>query len=281
VGLYRDQGVVLRTYKLGEADRIVVFMTEGRGKVRAVAKGVRKTKSRFGARLEPPTNTSLLFYEGRELDIVTQADTLDHFRPIRDDLGRMTDAMAMLEVVDQVAQEREANPRLYQMLVAALRTLAGQEPRSPLLTAAFFWKLLSLEGAAPLLDTCGGCGTPALTDGMEVAVDGKVAVDETVAVGGKVGVELVAFDLAEGGALCRTCWRGVRSNPGSPGRGPARPALPVSPAALRLIGRILGGELGPALAEPAGPVTTEVCVLATHSMEQHLERRLRVIHSLE
>ena len=77
MSLYRDEGVVLRTHKLGEADRIIVLMTAGRGKVRAVAKGVRKTKSRFGARLEPPTHVSLLLYEGRELDIVTQAETID------------------------------------------------------------------------------------------------------------------------------------------------------------------------------------------------------------
>ncbi len=269
MGLYRDRGVALRTYKLGEADRIVVLLTEGHGKVRAVAKGIRKTKSRFGARLEPPTNTSLLFYEGRELDIVTQADTLDHFRPIREDLGRVTDAMALLEVVDQVAQEREANPRLYQMLVAALRTLA--ERRSPLLVAGFFWKVLSLEGAAPLLDTCGGCGTPAqmLTNGA---------------------ADLVAFDLAEGGALCRDCRRGVLPHlpggaptpPPRQGRGPLpRPAPSVTPEALALIGRILGGALAEALALPPSAVTTEVAVLATRSMEQHLERRLKAVHSLE
>ena len=71
MGLYRDQGVVLRTIKLGESDRIVTFVTQGHGKVRAVAKGVRKTKSRFGGRLEPTGHVSLLMYEGRELDVVT------------------------------------------------------------------------------------------------------------------------------------------------------------------------------------------------------------------
>ncbi len=77
MSLYRDTGVVLRTYKLGEADRIVVLLTADHGKVRAVAKGVRKTKSRFGGRLEPLNHVSLLLYEGRELDIVSQAETLD------------------------------------------------------------------------------------------------------------------------------------------------------------------------------------------------------------
>ena len=114
---------MLRTYRLGEADRIVVLLTSGHGKVRAVAKGVRKTKSRFGSRLEPTSNVSLLMYEGRELDIVSQAESIDHFRSIRDDLARVTDAMALLEAVDQIAQEREANAPLYNMLVGALRSL--------------------------------------------------------------------------------------------------------------------------------------------------------------
>ena len=87
MALYRDEGVVLRTHKLGEADRIVVLVTRGRGKVRAVAKGVRKTKSRFGGRLEPASHVSLLCYEGRDLDTVTQAETIDLFPAIRDDLA--------------------------------------------------------------------------------------------------------------------------------------------------------------------------------------------------
>jgi DNA repair protein RecO (recombination protein O) len=237
-GLYRDQGVVLRTYKLGEADRIVVFLTSGRGKVRAVAKGVRKTKSRFGSRLEPTSNVSLLMYEGRELDIVSQAESIDHFRPIRDDLARVSDAMALLEAVDQVAQEREANVPLYQMLVGALRALA--ERRSPLLVPAFFWKLLSLEGAGPLLEQCARCGLPATV------------------------VELVAFDLGEGGALCRTCRTG--------------PSL--SPEALTLLRALLGGGLSLALLEPPSASTAEVAALATRSLEVHLERRLRTVRGL-
>ncbi len=242
MSLYRDQGVALRHYKLGEADRIIVFMTAGHGKVRAVAKGIRKTKSRFGARLEPPTHVNLLFYEGRELDIVSQAEAIDHFRPIRDDLGRMTDAMAMLEAVDQTAQERQPDARLYQMLVAALRTLSEREQRSPLLVAAFYWKLLSMEGFGPILEQCASCDAPA-----------------------SAGAQLVAFDLSQGGALCRDCRRG----------------LPVSPEALGILGRILGGGLAAALQEPDSGVTTEVSALATHSMEQHLERRLRAVHALD
>jgi DNA repair protein RecO (recombination protein O) len=233
MALYRDEGIVLRTHKLAEADRIVVLVTAGHGKVRAVAKGIRRTKSRFGGRLEPISHVSLLLYEGRELDTVTQAETMDVFRCIREDLGRIGDAMAMLEVVDQVAQEREPNPRLFQMLLGGLQALEMRP--SPLLVPAFFWKLLSLEGAHPVLGSCVLCGS-----------DG----------------ELVAFDLTEGGTLCRSCRRG----------------MPVSGPALAMIRRILEGGLAGALAEPESEITSEVAALATRSLEQHLERRLRAVH---
>ncbi|MEZ5207883.1 MAG: DNA repair protein RecO [Acidimicrobiales bacterium] len=128
--LYRDQGVVLRTWKLGEADRIVVLMTKGHGKVRAVAKGVRKTRSKFGSRLEPTSHIAVQLYPGRELDTVTQVDSIDHFRAIRDDLDLLARAVPLLEAVDQLALEGEPNRRLYEMLVGALRTLADEGRRS-------------------------------------------------------------------------------------------------------------------------------------------------------
>src|SRR5438105_15084571 len=105
-GLYRDQGVVLRSIKLGEADRIVTFMTQGRGKVRAVAKGVRRPGSKFGARLEPTTHLAFQCYQGRELDIVTQVETIDANRALREHYGCLTHAVSMWEAVDQVARER-------------------------------------------------------------------------------------------------------------------------------------------------------------------------------
>lgn len=179
--LYRDEAVVLRTHKLGEADRIIVLMTAGRGKVRAVAKGIRRTKSRFGGRLEPPGHVNLLLYEGRNLDVVNQAETVEHYRPIRDDLDRMTDAIALLEAVDQVAQEGEADLPLFRMLTGALRTLAEAPERPALLVGSFYWKLLALEGVAPVIDECVVCTAP----------------------------DPVSFDPVEGGALCREHRRGT------------------------------------------------------------------------
>lgn len=179
---FRDQGVVLRTIRLGEADRIVTLMTEQHGKVRAVAKGVRRTGSKFGSRLEPLSHVALLGWQGRgDLDIVNQAEVIDGFRPIREDLDRMSSAMSMLEVVDQVGQERHANPGLYRMLVGALAALAERD--SVMVAPGFFLKVLVLEGSAPVLDSCVACGESA---------------EES----------LVAFDLVEGGVLCLGCRRG-------------------------------------------------------------------------
>ena len=184
MALYRDQGIVLRTHKLGEADRIVTFITERHGKVRAVAKGVRKTKSKFGARLEPTSHVALQLYEGRELDIVTQAESLDHFKAIREDLDRLTRAVTMLEAVDQLSLEREPNPDLYRMLLGALRTVAARN--SALVVAGFHWKILALEGFRPQVEGCVVCETP----------EG-----------------LVAFDPTEGGLLCGEHRRGTRVSP--------------------------------------------------------------------
>ena len=236
-GLYRDEGVVLRTIKLGEADRIVTIFTLGHGKVRAVAKGVRKTTSKFGARLEPTTRIALQCYRGRELDVVTQAESLETYRILRERYTLFTHAIPMLEAVDQVAQEHEPNPALYRMLSGALRALA--ERRNPVVTPAFFWKLLSLEGIHPMLDGCARCGREE----------------------GDGDARLVAFDLDEGGTLCRACARGG-------GR-------PLSSPALELLRRMLGGGLNSVLAQSPGPETHEVEQLGIRAVEHHVERRLR------
>jgi DNA repair protein RecO (recombination protein O) len=178
--LYRDTAVVLRTYKLGEADRIVVLLTEHHGKVRAVAKGVRKTMSRFGARLEPMSHVRLLLAQGRELDIVSQADLVESIAPLVGDLDHMTNAMAMLEAADQMCLDREPNPQLYRMLVGALRTVAGSS--GPLVVPAFYWKVLTAEGIRPELDACVRCGESG---------------------------PFVAFDVDIGGVLCRACRSGA------------------------------------------------------------------------
>ncbi len=237
--LYRDVGVVLRTYKLGESDRIIVVLTAENGKVRAVAKGVRKTTSKFGARLEPMSHVRLLLYRGRELDIVSQAESVEPLAPLLSTLDRASQGMAVLEAADQLSMEREPAPNLYRMLVGVLRTIA--ERPAPLVVPAFFWKLLAAEGLRPELDACIRCG------------------------GGEPDVPLVAFDLQEGGVLCRAC----------------RSGQAISPDALTLLRGILGGALNAALTVPESPATHEVGVLATRALEHHIERRLRAVAMFE
>lgn len=234
--LRRDTAVVLRTYKLGEADRIVVLLTEEHGKVRAVAKGVRKTRSRFGGRLEPLSHLTVQLHEGRNLDVVTQAETIDTFRPIRDDLGRLGRAVAMLEAADHLSMEGEAAPELYRMLVGALRSLADSD--SALVSSAFLLKALALEGFRPEVQGCVVCGATG---------------------------DLVAFDAASGGLLCR----------------PHRRGGAISAEAIALLGDILGGRLVAALAAPRGPATVEIDRVATALFEHHVERRLRSVAVLD
>ena len=157
MSLYRDFAIVLRTYKLGEADRIVVLMTRAHGKVRAVGKGVRKTGSKFGSRLEPGSYIQVQLHEGRgDLDIVTQTETVEPYRRTREDLSRLSRSSSLLEAVDQLAQDREPTPRLFDMLLGGLRTV--EETNPAMISAAFYLKLLAVEGVAPELDACVECG---------------------------------------------------------------------------------------------------------------------------
>ena len=180
-GLYRDHGIVLRTWKLGEADRIASLLTRTHGRVRAVAKGARKARSRFGGRVEPGVHLSLQLYAGRgELDTITQVEAVDAMTATRSDLQRLGRASVMLEVAGQVGPDREPNPALYHLLLGALRTLDQQD--RPLVVAGFLWKVMTQEGVQPALDECGGCGS---------------------------GDDLVAFDPAGGGVRCGRCRVGI------------------------------------------------------------------------
>ena len=157
MSLYRDKAVVLRTYDLREADRIIVMMTENHGKVRAVAKGVRKTSSKFGARLEPLSHIDvLLSTSGKDLDIVSQVDLVSSARGLYTDLDRLTRGLAMLEAVDQLGMDREPTVHLYKMLAGALTWLADND--SSLVLAAFYFKLLVVEGVGAHVDSCVECG---------------------------------------------------------------------------------------------------------------------------
>ena len=127
--LYRDEAIVLRTHKLGEADRIITLLTRQHGRVRAVAKGVRRTTSRFGSRLEPFTHVDLQLAEGRNLDTITQAETITPFaKGLGLDYDRYTAGTVMLETADRlVTEEREPSVQQFLLLVGGLRAMTAGE----------------------------------------------------------------------------------------------------------------------------------------------------------
>ncbi len=165
--------MVLRTHKLGEADRIITLFTAQHGKIRAVAKGVRRTRSKFGSRLEPMSWVDGQFYEGRNLDIVTQVETAHRFDHLRSDAERLHRAAVMLEAVEFTTSDGGVDRAIFNLLTGALQELDRTGNHSVL--PAFVAKLLMLEGIQPLVEECVICG---------------------------VTEPLVAINLHQGGVLC-------------------------------------------------------------------------------
>lgn len=174
MSLYKEQGIVLRTMRLGEADRIVTLMTQGSGKIRAVAKGVRKTKSRWGARLEPFTHVDVVLYRGRDLDIVTQAQILTPFTAIRADYARFAAGEVVMEAVDKVTEDREKSVRTFMLLLGALRALSLPEEDPLMVTDSFLLRLAALAGFRPALTACAVCARPGPHRKFSVAQGGIV-----------------------------------------------------------------------------------------------------------
>ena len=187
VGLYRDDGVVLRTQKLGEADRIITVLTRRNGRIRAVGKGVRRTKSRFGGRLEPFTHVDLQLATGRSLDYITQAETVRAYgEPLSADYPRYTSGTAMLETAERFTPvEKEPALRQFLLLIGGLRAL-GEGVHDPrLVLDAFLLRSLAVAGYAPALSECALCGA-------------------TDPAGGAAGGSRT-FAIAAGGLTCRSC----------------------------------------------------------------------------
>jgi DNA repair protein RecO (recombination protein O) len=162
MSLYRDSGVVLRTHKLGEADRIITVLTRERGLVRAVARGIRKTTSRFGGRLEPFMFVDLQLAEGRSLDIITQVETISAFsRDLGDDYPAYTAGTAMLETAERlVHDDGEPAVQQLQLLVAALRALTETDRSPGMILDSYQLRALAVAGYAPSFDACALCGAP-------------------------------------------------------------------------------------------------------------------------
>ena len=237
VPVYRDSAVVLRVTKLGEADRIVTLLTRRGGKVRAVAKGVRRTRSKFGGRLEPFSHVDLQLYAGRNLDIVTQAETLDPFgATLAADYPRYTCAAAIAETAERLtAEEREPSLRLYLLVVSALRALTDRARVPTLVLDAFLLRAMVLAGWAPALRECARCGSAG---------------------------PHVAFHVPSGGVLCPDC----RTN----SSGAVRPA----PATIDLMAALTEGVWE--VADASGPSSRrEASGLVAALLQWHLERGLR------
>lgn len=233
--LYKEQGIVLRSIKLGEADKIVTILTQGSGKVRGVAKGIRKTHSRFGARLEPFTHVSLLMYRGRNLDTVTQAEILSPFRRLRGGFELIAAGETMLEAVDKVAEEHERNVRLFLLLLSGLRSLENG-PRDPAAVAeSFLLKLLSMSGFHPSLAGCAVCGLP-----------GPHA----------------RFAAGQGGVVCPDC-----------AEGDAGPVSAAAVRWLDLLSRV--DLEGAGETTPEAGLRREARAMLYGFTEYHLERRMR------
>jgi DNA repair protein RecO (recombination protein O) len=182
VAVYKSKGIVLRSMRYGEADRIVDLYTRDTGLVSAIAKGIRRTRSRFGARLEPLSCVDFVAYHGRTLDTVTQAEVLRSFHGIREDLARFEAAAGMVGNVRALSGGDEADRRVFNLLYNGLDTLEERDLGFGSIEAAFGLKLSVLAGYAPQLDDCLSC---------------EVSLDEAA--------EPLYFAPNLGGVLCQDC----------------------------------------------------------------------------
>jgi DNA repair protein RecO (recombination protein O) len=157
VAAYKSKGIVLRSIRYGEADRILDLYTRDAGLVSAIVKGIRRTKSRFGARLEPLSCVDFLAYQGRTLDTLTQAETLRSFHGIREDLARFEAAAGMVGSVRALSGGDEADRRVFNLLYNGLDALEGAGTGFEAVEAALGLKLSILAGYAPQLNACLGC----------------------------------------------------------------------------------------------------------------------------
>jgi DNA repair protein RecO (recombination protein O) len=234
--LYRTPAVVLKRMDLGEADRIVTLFSRDEGKIRAVAKGVRRSTSRSAGHLEPFTLSDVLFAVGRELDVISQADTLESFRDIREDLDLTTHAYYLTELVDLLTEDRQENRVVYDILVAGLHDLVAAS-NTRMVIIMFHLTLLEAVGYRPELRECVGCRAD-------------------------IQPERNHFSALLGGVLCPAC-------------GPTEPtARTIGTSALKLMRflQLAGGER--AVNAPTH-VCREAEALLRDYAEHIVERRLR------
>jgi DNA repair protein RecO (recombination protein O) len=155
--VYKTPAVVLRQRRLGDADKIITLYSASYGKLDAVAKGVRRVKSRLAGHVEPLNHASYLLARGRNLDIITQAQTIETFQPLRDDLDRLSRALYAAELVDRATEERSENFELYRLLLDTMHRLSHRDDQDIILRF-FEMSLLSQLGYRPEVRQCVVCG---------------------------------------------------------------------------------------------------------------------------
>ena len=178
--LYKTEGIVLKNMEYEEADKIVTIYTKDYGKITAIAKGVRKTKSKFGSSLEILTHSIFLIYKGRNIDIVSQTEILESFFSTSKEVIKFAFAANCVEVVNKLTEEREINIGLFNLLKEVLHYL--RESNDPkLLTLSFKWQTMSILGYRPSLNYCCRCN--------------KSVEDQ----------KEMYFNVKEGGLVCNNC----------------------------------------------------------------------------
>ena len=247
MSLHRDDGIVLRAQKLGEADRIITILTRERGRLRLVAKGVRRTTSKFGARLEPFAHVDFQTFERDNragLGMITQAETIAPYgSSVVADYARYTAGTAMLETAERLTEEGEPALQQYLLLLGALRALTAGEHAPGLVLDAFILRSLAIAGYAPSFRDCAGCGNE--------------PEDEA---------PWRFFSLPAGGVVCPTCK-------------PGGSAVPQQ-ATVELLGALLAGEWeGADASEPRH--RREASGLVAAYLQWHLERGLRSLRLVE
>jgi DNA repair protein RecO (recombination protein O) len=241
MALYRDEAIILRTQKLGEADRIITMLTREHGRIRGVAKGVRRTMSKFGARLEPGSHVDIQLHVGRTFDTVTQVEAIMNYgEALTDDYQRWTIASAILETAERfTSQEHEPALQEFQLVVGAMKALAENKYDSSLILDAFLLRSLAVGGYAPSMTICSRCEKP--------------------------GPHRY-FSLVGGGSVCQDCRPSACATP--------------APETLHLMGALLSGDWEVAQASE-GRYRREASGLVAAYLQWHLERGLRSLPMVE
>ncbi|MGN6379156.1 MAG: DNA repair protein RecO [Gaiellales bacterium] len=223
-GSYKAQAVVLRSIRYAEADRVLHLYTAERGRVNAIAKGVRRTGSRFGGRLEPLTHAALVLHEGRgELHTVSGADIVRSHAAVRDRPAAREVAAIGAEAMLKLHVEPEPQPQVFAGLVRFLGVMESHEvegdPALDPVGLAFQLKLLMLAGYLPHLTTCAGCGSAGPLVGFSATAGGAVCAE---CLDSHAGVRMRADSLAAAEALVGRPLGEPRVSPGQ-----ARDALRI------------------------------------------------------